>query len=290
MDVHVTSAATTAATVEKLRQSFSTHGLPESIVSDNGPCFASYEFDNFCIRNGIRHILIPPYHPASNGQAERAVQTLKRSLNRQTGGSLETRVSRFLLSYRVTPHTTTGVPPCELLMRRTLRSLLDCPRPDVSRRVQGAQERQKQHHDRRSHERDFEDGERIFCRDFGRSSDARWIPAVVADSNQRWFTCRLPDGREVRRHADHLRGRRSDGGQKDSEFDTDPSNLQCPQDICKQAPMPGSSATEELQTDSTASGTNLEPSTEGNTDAATDIAGPRRSTRARKMPDRLHYD
>jgi hypothetical protein len=85
LDVHVTSSTTTSVTTEKLRQSFCTHGLPEVIVSDNGPCFPSEEFDAFCSRNGIRHIRTPPYHPASNGQAERAVQTIKNSLKKQVG-------------------------------------------------------------------------------------------------------------------------------------------------------------------------------------------------------------
>ena len=46
------------------------------------------------------------------------MQTLKRSLAKQKKGSLEERVSRFLLTYRTTPHATTGLAPSELLMSR----------------------------------------------------------------------------------------------------------------------------------------------------------------------------
>ena len=56
---------------------FSSYGLPEEVVSDNGPQFVSHEFSNFMKMNGIKHTLTPPYHPASNGAAERSVQILK---------------------------------------------------------------------------------------------------------------------------------------------------------------------------------------------------------------------
>ena len=54
---------------------FSTLGFPEGLVTDNGPAFTSQEFANFIKANGIRHLTSLPYHPASNGPAERVVQT-----------------------------------------------------------------------------------------------------------------------------------------------------------------------------------------------------------------------
>ena len=58
---------------------------------------------NFTKQNGIRHVTSAPYHPASNGLAERAVQTFKKFMKKSTNGSMESRVSRFLLQYRITP-------------------------------------------------------------------------------------------------------------------------------------------------------------------------------------------
>ena len=49
------------------------HGLPKSIVSENSPQFVSAEFENFCKANGMCHIKVVPFHPASNGHAERDV-------------------------------------------------------------------------------------------------------------------------------------------------------------------------------------------------------------------------
>uniref|UniRef100_A0A3B3SKQ2 Gypsy retrotransposon integrase-like protein 1 n=1 Tax=Paramormyrops kingsleyae TaxID=1676925 RepID=A0A3B3SKQ2_9TELE len=77
IDAHVVNRSTSAVTIECLRQSFSQQGIPEIVVSDNGTCFTSAEFREFMQKNGIRHITTAPYHPASNGLAERAVQTVK---------------------------------------------------------------------------------------------------------------------------------------------------------------------------------------------------------------------
>ena len=63
------------------------------VASDNGPCFSSTEFKEFTTRNGIKHVTRAPWHPSSNGQAERAVQTFKRFLKGYTEGSIETKVA-----------------------------------------------------------------------------------------------------------------------------------------------------------------------------------------------------
>ena len=73
IDAHVVSSARTSATITRLRQTFAVLGLPITIVSDNGSCFTSDEFEQFCKANGIKHVKCSPYHPSSNGLAERAV-------------------------------------------------------------------------------------------------------------------------------------------------------------------------------------------------------------------------
>ena len=59
-----------------LRNVFSTHGIPYFLVSDNGSSFSRQEFNEFCKVKGIKHLKIAPYHPSSNGAAERSVQIL----------------------------------------------------------------------------------------------------------------------------------------------------------------------------------------------------------------------
>ena len=88
---------TALTTVQRLRTLFSRFGVLESIVSDNGPHFVAAEFQEFGRRNGIRHILIAPYHPASNGLPEQCVQTFKRGLKKFSEGIAEDHMARFVL-------------------------------------------------------------------------------------------------------------------------------------------------------------------------------------------------
>ena len=117
----------------ELRIAYSTHGLPKMVVTDKGSNFVSKEFEAFLKQNGICHIKTAPFHPSSNGLAERAVHTFKEGMKKLKDGSLETRVSRFLSRYRITPQTSTRVLPTELLLGRKPRSRLDLAYPDISR-------------------------------------------------------------------------------------------------------------------------------------------------------------
>ena len=116
--------------------------------------------------NGIVHVTSAPYHPSSNGLAERAVQTFKHGILRIAGATILEWLSKFLFKYRITPHTTTGVSPAELLMGRRLRSRLDLLYPDVSRRVEKQQDRQKQTHDNTLPLRSFPEGDCVYAEDF----------------------------------------------------------------------------------------------------------------------------
>ena len=134
---------TSTATFEKLREMFATNGIPATLVSDNGSSFTSSEFQEFTTRNGIKHIKVAPYHPASNGLAERAVRIFKEGYEKMEGGSVQTKLSRFLLSYRTSPHSTTGVLPTELLMKRRLHTQLNQRVPSIVNRVRNKQSQQK---------------------------------------------------------------------------------------------------------------------------------------------------
>ena len=114
LEVHTMSSITAQATIQHLRQIFAQFGLPEHVVSDNGPTFTSAEFKEFLQRNGVKHTTSAPYHPASNGLAERAVQILKNGL-KKSKGPLQTCINRLLFNYRITPQTTTGISPAEVM-------------------------------------------------------------------------------------------------------------------------------------------------------------------------------
>ena len=76
------SFTTSQATVQQLRNISATHGLPQTIISNNGPQFVSKEFEQFCSSRGIQHNTTAPYHPHSNGEAERLVETFKQSIDK----------------------------------------------------------------------------------------------------------------------------------------------------------------------------------------------------------------
>ncbi|XP_060113007.1 uncharacterized protein K02A2.6-like, partial [Heteronotia binoei] len=118
------------ATIMALRAIFATHGLPETIVTDNGTAFTSAVFQDFLARNLIRHIRSAPFHPATNGQAERMVRTAKEALNRLGPSDWPKDLACFLMAYRTTPTASTGRSPAELLMGRRITTLLDKLHPD----------------------------------------------------------------------------------------------------------------------------------------------------------------
>ena len=143
MEVFLMSSTTSARTMTALRSVFAHFSLPEVLVSDNGPQFTSAEFRTFLQRNGIRHTLVPPYHPASNGAAKRCVQNLKLMLLKCVMDTsltidIEHRLSNWLFCYW---NTLRMLPRVERLMnyfcsgiQRTQFSLL---RPDLAQDVQG---------------------------------------------------------------------------------------------------------------------------------------------------------
>ena len=77
LEVGIVASPSSQQAVKFLRSVFSTHGLPDILVSDNGSAFSSSDIEEFVKRNGFRHICVAPYHPASNDAAERAVQHQK---------------------------------------------------------------------------------------------------------------------------------------------------------------------------------------------------------------------
>ena len=204
IEVSIVNSATSISAIQKQRAMFATHGLPKVVVSDNGSVFTSSEFQQFMTNNGIQHIRTAPYHPASNGLAERAVQTVKEGLRKLSGGCLETNLSRFLFQYRLTPHTTTGQSPAQLLLGRRPRSHLDLLHPDLTSRVEHKQKLQKQRYDQHTTVRQFVPDDAVYVRNFGEGDT--WLAGTIVNApGPRSYNVKLSDGRVVRHHVDHIR-------------------------------------------------------------------------------------
>jgi len=179
MEVEIVNSATAPATIEHLRL-IARFGLPEVMVTNNGTRFTSSEFQELAQCNNIRHVRTAPYHPSSNGLSKRAVQTFKLGIKKQLTGTLQTKLSRFLFHYRLTPNATTGVAPAELMLARRPRSHLDFVVPKMKNRVQQQQQKQKIQHDQHSQARLFTQGDLVFIRDFHRgAAKPTWMPGTV---------------------------------------------------------------------------------------------------------------
>ncbi len=218
-----TDSSTSSKVIELSRTLFAQFGVPEVIVTDNGPCFVSEEFEMFLIKNGVKHIASAPYHPATNGLAERAVQTVKRGLKKETQGtcSLATRLAKVLMTYRTTPQNTTGVSPSELLLGHRIRTRLDLLKPNVSERVEHQQLQHKRAHDSSARGRTFSKGETVYAKGFG--TGQQWIPAVIQEvTGPVSYLVKLNGGHMVRRHQDHLRHRMApnEGNQAEKSGET----------------------------------------------------------------------
>ncbi|XP_062501405.1 uncharacterized protein K02A2.6-like [Corticium candelabrum] len=161
-------STTMTATIEVPRGLFASYGLPTQLVSDNGPQFVSEEFSQFVKINGIKHIKSATYHPAGNGQVDRAVQTFKsklRSMEKESG-TLSQKLCRFLLHYRFLPHATTGISPSELFLGRQLRTRLFLLKPDVEESVREKQAKQLKEPAITCTVRQFQPGDLVWAQDY----------------------------------------------------------------------------------------------------------------------------
>ena len=111
---------TTGTTIGFLHELFVRFGIVDCVVSNNGSQFTSAEFKEFCEIFQIKYITTPQYHPRSNGQAERFVDTLKRAIKKASGTPTVKALQQFLQVYRITPNPNTPLavsPPKTMFAR-----------------------------------------------------------------------------------------------------------------------------------------------------------------------------
>ena len=111
---------------------------------------------------------------------------------------------RFLLKYRITPHTTSGIAQAELLMKRRLRTHLDQIQPRVVERVEDKQLNQKKAHDRHAKERIIETAYHGFVQDFRKPK--AWLKGVVLKlTGPVSAQIQLENEHTMRRYLDYIR-------------------------------------------------------------------------------------
>ena len=108
---------TAKSVIAAFKELFATHGIPDIVISDNGPCFSAVSFQEIAASYRFVHTTSSPRYPRAIGEVERAVRTVKGLLKRNDDPSLP------LLTYRSTP-LQNGLSPSKLLMGRRLRTQL----------------------------------------------------------------------------------------------------------------------------------------------------------------------
>ena len=187
---------TTAENVSNaLEKTFDLFGPPEILVTDNGPPFNSFAMEKFYKYYGIKHVNTPPYHPSSNGIAERFVRSFKDGIRKeqQTGQTDKHEAVRNILrSYRWTPHTTTGCLPANMMFQHSIRTALHRLRPTSSTSSTPMTPK-------------FHVGQVILTRDNPSQFHQKWEPAIVTQNlGTMLYLVQRPDGKILKRHQNQL--------------------------------------------------------------------------------------
>ena len=219
--IHPTTSTSSKSTTAILEQEFAHFGYPHTLVTDNATTFMSQEFQAWCKQRGIVHLTGAPYHPATNGAAERLIQSFKQALRKSSLPPKEA-LQEFLMQYRRIPFAS-GLSPSELLNGRRIRTKIDTLVPSIPHLLQGRQSRQASKHSNAEDsevvskvEHHYTLGDPCYALYFGprRDRDPRWVPAIVT---------KVHGTRSVnvpwRRHLDQLRPRYG------SDQDDDPCEI-----------------------------------------------------------------
>ena len=226
--IHPTTSTSSKSTTAILEQEFAHFGYPHTLVTDNATTFMSQEFQAWCKQRGIVHLTGAPYHPATNGAAERLIQSFKQALRKSSLPPKEA-LQEFLMQYRRIPFAS-GLSPSELLNGRRIRTKIDTLVPSIPHLLQGRQSRQASKHSNAEDskvvskvEHHYALGDPCYALYFGprRDRDPRWVPAIVTKVHgTRSVNVRvIPRGPTWRRHLDQLRP------QYGSDQDDDPCEI-----------------------------------------------------------------
>ena len=191
-----------------LNRIFATHGIPEELTSDNGPPYNSHEMETFASEMGICLNPVAPEDPQGNGFVENFVKSLCKMIhvamveNKDPKSELYT----FLLHYRATPHSTTGVSPAEMLFGRRLQTKL----PQIFVREESQEKKeirerhnkkkldQKKHFDRRHRAQDKKVnlGDRVLVKQKKSTTKPPYDhrPYTVTETNGNKVTMERADG------------------------------------------------------------------------------------------------
>ena len=194
--------------IAKLKGFFARHGIPEKLVSDNGPQYSAQGFSEFAEEWDFIHETSSPHFPQSNGLAEKTVQTIKHIFSKAKADNRDPYVG--ILEYRTSP-LECGSSPSQLLMSRRLRSILPTTHQQLKPSIAShAQARVKMQVNRMRQKRYYDPGSKPL-KPLHISETVRirrkklWEPAeVINQHDSRSYSVRTLDGAIYRRNRRHL--------------------------------------------------------------------------------------
>ncbi|XP_018329630.1 uncharacterized protein K02A2.6-like [Agrilus planipennis] len=196
-EVHIVKNMLAETTILVCKKIFSVYGSPCILVSDNARTFVSSGFEKFLCEHGVYHRLPAPYHPATNAQAERFVQTIKKALAKIPAKSnIQYELQEILTQYRNMPHAQTGLSPAEMVFNRKIRGRLDLLKQTrVPKRKDCNIEKDSG---------TFKEGERVIAR--GYVGKSKWKFGIVEKrTGKLHYRVRTDCGQDWRRHKNQLR-------------------------------------------------------------------------------------
>ena len=109
---------------------FSEYGWPQTIISDNGPCYSAENFTKLMREYSLGHITRSPHYPQMNGLAEKYVWIVKNLFYKaqEEGADLY----KSLIIYRNTPVSSKLQSPMQILQSHTAWTQL--PMSNVARK------------------------------------------------------------------------------------------------------------------------------------------------------------
>ena len=204
---------TSRTVISKLKSVFARQGIPDTVISDNGPQFSSADFKRFAETWEFEHVTSSPRFPQSNGQAESCVKTVKKLIKKCREDDTDPYIA--LLELRNTPIEGIGKSPAQLLMSRRLRTRLPISKMllypqaentvEVKAKLKLRQNDQKVHYDRRAGNTlpVLKPGDKVRVQ----VSDHTWRPAIIRaiTDKPRSYIVEVPNGRKYRRNRINIR-------------------------------------------------------------------------------------
>ena len=204
--------------IQKMKAHFSRYGIPEQLVTDNGPQFVSSSFRHFTIKYDIQHTTSSPHHPRSNGKAESAVKAAKRILKK----TLKTGEDPYLtiLNLRNTPQQGIDLSPAQRLMGRRTKTLLptnanllrpEHATPEIAEKLKFQQTKQQFYYNKTAKPlRPLQEGDIVRARPYQLNTSSWQKATVTKRLDQRSYEIETDNGVTLCRNRAQLRATHED--------------------------------------------------------------------------------